>query len=155
MKNKIKYFIIDVDGVMTTGKFFYSSKGKELKEFGPHDSDGLKLIDKFIKILFVTADKRGFLISKKRIVDDLGYSLKLLTENNRYEFIKKIGFKNVIYMGDGYYDSKILGKVYFGIAPKNARIEAKKKANYITPNNAGNGAVMDACLKIKKLLVGN
>jgi 3-deoxy-D-manno-octulosonate 8-phosphate phosphatase (KDO 8-P phosphatase) len=155
MKNKIKYFIIDVDGVMTTGKFFYSSKGKVFKEFGPHDSDGLKLIDKFIKILFVTADKRGFLISKKRIVDDLGYSLKLLTENKRYEFIKKIGFKNVIYMGDGYYDSKILDKVYFGIAPKNARIEAKKKANYITPNNSGNGAVMDACLKIKKLLVGN
>ena len=36
--------IIDIDGVMTTGQFFYSEKGKVLKVFGPHDADGLKMI---------------------------------------------------------------------------------------------------------------
>ena len=71
MKKKIKdikYFICDVDGVMTNGQFFYSSKGKIMKIFGPHDSDGLKIIREFLKIIFVTADKRGFNISKKRIL---------------------------------------------------------------------------------------
>ena len=32
--------IIDIDGVMTTGQFLYSEKGKAFKVFGPHDSDG-------------------------------------------------------------------------------------------------------------------
>ena len=49
---KPKYFILDVDGVMTTGQFFYSKDGKIYKVFGPHDSDGLKILwrDKWIHI---------------------------------------------------------------------------------------------------------
>ena len=31
-------FLIDVDGVLTTGKFFYTIDGKVMKEFGPHDA---------------------------------------------------------------------------------------------------------------------
>ena len=41
IKMKPKYFILDVDGVMTTGQFMYSKNGKIFKVFGPHDSDGL------------------------------------------------------------------------------------------------------------------
>ena len=43
--------VIDVDGVMTTGQFLYSSKGKTYKVFGAHDADGLKLIrDKMLNL---------------------------------------------------------------------------------------------------------
>lgn len=58
-------FVLDVDGVMTTGQFLYSSDGKSHKVFGPHDADGLKLIKDKVNISFITADKRGFAISKK------------------------------------------------------------------------------------------
>ena len=64
-QKKPTYFIIDVDGVMTTGIQGYSSKGKILKFFGPHDNDGLKKLKNYINIKFVTADSRGFNISKK------------------------------------------------------------------------------------------
>ena len=64
-KKKPTYFIIDVDGVMTTGIQGYSSKGKILKFFGPHDNDGLKILKNYISIRFVTADSRGLSISKK------------------------------------------------------------------------------------------
>ena len=66
MKNKL-ILLIDVDGVMTTGQFLYSKDNKEYKVFGPHDNDGLKLIKDKIKIRFITADKRGYEITKKRI----------------------------------------------------------------------------------------
>ena len=50
--NKIPtHVIIDVDGVMTTGQFIYSNKGKQFKIFGAHDSDGLKFLSNFFKIL--------------------------------------------------------------------------------------------------------
>ena len=150
MKKKL-VFLLDVDGVMTTGQFFYTSKGKIAKVFGPHDSDGLKMIKNDIRIEFLTADHRGFLISKKRISEDLGFKIHLVTEEKRLNFIEKnYGLKNVIYMGDGIFDSKILKKDKYGIAPRNARPEAKKNSNFVTKNNSAEGAVLDACLNIKK-----
>ena len=142
---------MDVDGVMTTGQFIYSDKGKQYKIFGPHDSDGLKIIKKKIRINFVTADKRGFLISKKRISKDMGYNLNLVSEEDRYQYLnKKFGIKNIIYMGDGIYDAKILSDCYYGISPKNSRTEAKKSSDFITKNRSAEGAVLDACLHIDK-----
>ena len=142
-------FLLDVDGVMTTGQFLYSKDGKEYKIFGPHDSDGLKLLRDKLSIKFITADERGFPISKKRIVDDMGFELKLVSEQDRFEYIKvNYKFQKLIYMGDGYYDAEILKASMFGIAPKNARKEAKAASDYVTESNSGEGAVLDACLKI-------
>ena len=142
-------FLLDVDGVMTTGQFLYSQDGKAFKVFGPHDNDGLKLIKDKVTIKFITADKRGFPITKKRIVDDIGFELELVPEQSRYEYVKEsFGFQNLIYMADGYHDVEILKESLFGIAPKNARREAKDAADYVTESSAGEGAVLDACLKI-------
>jgi 3-deoxy-D-manno-octulosonate 8-phosphate phosphatase (KDO 8-P phosphatase) len=150
MKNIPKILVIDVDGVMTTGQFIYSKNGKEYKIFGPHDTDGLDILKKKIKIIFVTADKKGLAISKRRIETDLGYKLFLVNHHDRYKFIQKYGMKKVIYIGDGYHDAQILKDVLFAIAPKNARIEAKKTANFITNSNSGEGAILDAAIKINR-----
>lgn len=45
-----RVFILDVDGVLTTGQFFYSTEGKVYKVFGPDDNDALSLLSKFIDI---------------------------------------------------------------------------------------------------------
>jgi len=144
-------FLLDVDGVMTTGQFLYSQDGKVYKIFGPHDNDGLKLLTDKVTIRFITADKRGYSITKKRIADDMGFELDLVSEQSRFEYIKdRYGFQNLIYMGDGYHDAKILRESMFGIAPKNARREAIAAADYITESKAGEGAVLDACLELEK-----
>ena len=149
MKKKPKFIILDVDGVMTSGKFLYNSYGKVFKEFGPHDHDGLKIIKKFFKFLFITADKNGYSISKKRIVDHMNFNLKIVKEGERYNYLSdNFGLKNIIYFGDGIYDSKILKNCAFGIAPLNATNSAKKSADYITKKNSGDGAVLDGCMKI-------
>ena len=64
--NQNLIFICDVDGVLTTGHFLYSSEGKVMKIFGPDDNDGLAELSSFMEIRFVTSDKRGFEISKAR-----------------------------------------------------------------------------------------
>lgn len=151
---KTLYFILDVDGVMTTGQFLYSEQGKSYKIFGAHDNDGIKLISNLIKIIFVTADKRGYPITKKRIVEDMHQELHLVDEHNRLKFIDdNYGLSNTIYMGDGIFDADILKSCFFGIAPQNARIEAKSAAHYITPSKSAEGAVLDACIKIKQLFL--
>jgi len=146
-------FILDVDGVLTSGQFLYSIKGKIYKIFGPHDNDGLKMLSDKIDIKFVSADKRGFEITKKRI-SDMGFQVTLVNEFDRYNYIKKnFGLKNIIYMGDGIYDAKILKDCFFGIAPASGRIEARKAADFVTESNAGEGAVLDASLKILEILI--
>jgi len=153
--NMLNNFILDVDGVMTTGQFLYSEKGKVYKIFGPHDADGLKILKNKLNIVFITADKRGFSISEKRI-SDMGYRLELITEKDRYSYIKeKFGFENTAYMGDGIFDAPILRDCKFGIAPRNARIEAKKAADFVTPSASAEGAVCDACIQIDDKFFSN
>ena len=147
-------FVIDVDGVMTTGQFLYSAEGKAYKIFGPHDADGLKMIRDKFNILFITADKRGFPISKKRI-EDMEFPIELISEQDRHDYIKnKFGFEKTIFMGDGIFDASLIKASKFGIAPANARPEAKKAADFVTPSKSAEGAVCDACLEINKKFFG-
>lgn len=149
------HFVLDVDGVMTTGQFLYSVEGKAFKIFGPHDADGLKLIKDAVTITFISADKRGFGISKKRISDDMGYTLEYVPEGERYNYVKeKFGFEKTIYMGDGLFDAALIKDCKFGIAPSNARPEAKAVADFVTASPGGNGAVCDACIEIQKRFLG-
>jgi len=142
-------FILDVDGVINTGQFLYSEEGKIFKVFGPHDNDGLKLLKDKVRIRFITADKRGYPITKKRVVDDMGFELYLISEQERFEYIKQnYELDKLIYMGDGYHDAKILKACRFGIAPISARKEARESADFVTESKAGQGAVLDACLEI-------
>ena len=145
----IKTAVFDVDGVLTTGQFIYGTKGKMYKVFGAHDNDGIKMLSKLVNVFFVTADHRGFPITRKRIVQDMGMPLALVSENERLKYIEeRYGFDATVYMGDGLFDVEILAKCRFSIAPSNARKEAKIAAKYITENPSGQGAVLDACLEI-------
>ena len=148
---KPEMFVLDVDGVLTTGQFLYSKNGKEFKVFGPDDNDGLSLLKPFLKIHFVTQDKKGFAISKKRIVTDMKYPLNLVKTLDRVEWMKnKTSLNKIIYMGDSIFDHLIFSKVGYSIAPANADPLAKKYANFVTKRNSGERAVAEACLHILK-----
>ena len=145
----MKTFLIDVDGVMTTGQFFYTGDGKTMKVFGPDDNDGLSLLKPHMEIVFVTGDKKGFNISRKRIVDDMKYPLELVSTIRRVEWIsERYSLDEVIYMGDGIFDHYVFKEVRYSIATSNADENAKKHADYITKRSGGNRAVAEACLHI-------
>ncbi len=142
-------FVFDVDGVFTTGQFLYTSQGKFAKVFGPHDADGIKTIREHIRVCAISADSRGFAITKKRIEDDMGIPLTLVSESDRMDyFIKKFDPKTAIYMADGIHDIPILKLVAYGIAPQNAYPTAKDSADYVTTLRAGEGAVAEACYHV-------
>lgn len=150
MKNKKpNVFILDVDGVMTTGQFLYTADGKVMKVFGADDNDGLSLLKNHIEIRFVTGDKKGFPISKKRIVDDMGFELEIVSTIRRIEWIaERHPLESVIYMGDGIFDHYVMSKVGYSIAPANADKNAKAYASYVTERSGGDRAVAEACLHI-------
>jgi len=144
----MKYFICDVDGCLNDGKIYWSAEGKPFKAFGNYDHDGLRLLRPYLDIKFITADETGWSIIKSRVVDHMKFELHLVKEKDRYQWVESFGFDQVAYMGDGYYDAPIIKVASLGIAPKQGRIEARASADYVTPSNGGEGAVMDACLYI-------
>ena len=150
-KNKPSVFILDVDGVMTTGQFFYTDQGKAMKVFGPDDNDGLSLLKPFVEIRFMTGDRKGFEISKKRITDDMKYDLDLVSTIKRIDWIaERYPLDRVIYMGDGIFDHYVMKKVGYSIAPANADALARECADYVTERKGGDRAVAEACLHILK-----
>ncbi len=151
MQEKIKpaCFILDVDGVVTTGHFLYTAEGKAMKVFGPDDNDALSLLKAYLEIRFVTGDKKGLPISQKRIVDDMGFPLDVVSTIRRVEWIAAhFPLDTVIYMGDGIFDHYVMKDVLYAIAPANADENAKNSADYITVRMGGDRAVAEACLHI-------
>ena len=150
-----KIFILDVDGVMTNGQFIYSKEGKVLKVFGADDNDGLSLLKEFIDIRFVTGDKKGFDISKKRIETDMGFKIDLVSTIKRIDWIKdQHNTEEVIYMGDGIFDYIVMREVGYSIAPENADPLAKKYANFVTKRSGANRAVAEASIHILNKFFG-
>ncbi len=144
-----KVFIVDVDGVLSTGQFLYSDEGKMFKVFGADDNDGLSLLKPFIEVRFISGDKRGFSISQKRIVEDMDYPLDLVSTIRRVDWIKeKYSLDEVIYMGDGIFDHYVFKHVGYSIATANSDPLAKQKADFVTERTGGNRAVAEACLHI-------
>jgi 3-deoxy-D-manno-octulosonate 8-phosphate phosphatase (KDO 8-P phosphatase) len=144
-----KVFILDTDGVITTGQFFYTAEGKTMKVFGPDDNDALSLLKPYLETRFVTGDKKGYPISKKRISDDMKFKLDLVSTIHRVEWIKeRYNLAEVIYMGDGIFDHYVMQRVGYSIAPANADKLTASQANYVTKHSGGDRAVAEACLHI-------
>jgi 3-deoxy-D-manno-octulosonate 8-phosphate phosphatase (KDO 8-P phosphatase) len=141
--------ILDVDGVLTTGQFLYDSTGKVMKVFGPDDNDALSLLQPYLEIRFVTGDRKGFNITKKRVVDHMNYPLDLVSTINRAGWIqKRYALDKVIYMGDGIFDHYVFKQVGYSIATNDADENAIRCADYVTKRSGGNRAVAEACLHI-------
>ena len=153
-KIKPKYFIFDVDGVITNGQMVYDQYGKKYKIFGQDDHDSLKLMAKYINILFISGDKAGFKISKKR-VEDMGFSIKYLPIKIRESWIeKKFKLKNCIYMGDGIFDHLIMKKTFYSVAPRGTLDHVKKSAKYVTKRKPSERAVAEAVIHLLKKIYG-
>ncbi len=149
MEKILKNLVLDVDGVFTTGQFLYTAEGKFAKVFGPHDNDGIKLISQVMNVVCISADKRGWAITKKRIADDMGLKLEMVSESERVDWFRKnFDLAETAYVGDGIYDAKVFEYVAYSIAPANAFYVALKKADYVTQAKSGEGAVAEACLHI-------
>lgn len=142
-------FVLDVDGELTTGHFFYSADREMMKIFGPDDNDALSLLSPYLEIRFVTGDQKGINITRKRVVDDMKYPLDFVSTIRRVEWIEeRYPLQSVIYMGDGIFDHYVMKEVGYAIAPANADPLAKRAAHFVTQRKGSDRAVAEACLHI-------
>lgn len=146
---KLEFFILDLDGVFTDGKFHYSKDGKIFKVFGADDHEALKMLQDVLEIHVVTADSRGFEISSKRIKGDMKLPLHLVSSRERPDWISERFPKDLTaYMGDGILDPHVFREVAYSIAPANSLRQTKRAADFVTKAIGGERAVAEACLHL-------
>ena len=148
----IKLLIMDVDGVLTDGKFYYVSLPDgaflETKGFDSRDGLGLRLAHHYgLKTGIITG--RGSPVIEAR-AKDLG--IQYLYQN----CLEKIGpfqeisaaagveAAEVSYVGDDLTDLPLLTRVGLGVAVANADKIVRKHAHFCTKNVGGSGAVREA-----------
>jgi 3-deoxy-D-manno-octulosonate 8-phosphate phosphatase (KDO 8-P phosphatase) len=149
---KIKLLLMDVDGVMTDGRFYYlvlpGGGMLETKGFDSRDGLGLRLAHHAgIKTGIITG--RSSLVIESR-VKDLGIHFlqqNALEKIEPYERIRnaaQVNDEEVCYMGDDLTDLPLLRRVGLGVSVANGDDLVRKYAHFCTSRAGGCGAVREA-----------
>ena len=81
----------------------------------------------------------------------MGFDLFLVSTYQRIDWIKKkFNHKQVIYMGDGIFDYRVMKEVGYGISTFDSDPKTKKFANFITKRKEAERAVAEAAIHIKQ-----
>jgi len=158
--SRIKLLVMDVDGTLTDGKVYYSSRGEELKVFSIRDGMGIVLMNSSglttaiitsedSEIVTARAKKLNILhviLGSRNKEQDLG---SLATELN-------IELKEIAYIGDDINDIPALKISGIAACPNNAVDSVKSICNFKAKSDGGNGAVrelIEAILLSKNLSI--
>ena len=141
---KIKIVLTDVDGVLTDGGMYYTSKGDTMKRFHVRDGMGVTLLrKKNIRTIIVTKEKNLIIkqwaknMKIEKLYDGVLQKGKILDKICKNY---KVTPSEVAYIGDDTNDLDLLKKVGLSAAPNDAIMDAKKISSYVCKNKGGNAA---------------
>ena len=145
--SKIRLLALDVDGILTDGRLYFSSNGEELKTFHSLDGHGIKMLQKRkIEVAIITGRTSTILeqraaeldiVSVYQGVEDKLRSLNAILENQPYTI------DEVAYAGDDLPDLIALQAVGLSFSVPNAHPTVKAAVDLITSLNGGSGAVRE------------
>ena len=151
---QIKMLLMDVDGVLTDGKFYYLDNGSEGKSFDVKDGFSIRLAKmKGLKTGIITGKMSSIV---ERRANELcmeefhqGYFDKVEVYNGIKER-QKLTDSEIAYIGDDLFDLGVLSRVGFSACPKDAIDEVRERVDYVCDRRGGEGAVRELIEMILK-----
>lgn len=146
----IRLLILDVDGVLTDGTLYYTSKGEEIKNFNVRDGLGVRLLmDCGIEVGVITGRSSPAVSARcaeLKIREDLVFleSKDKDADLNRMLAILKIADEEMAAMGDDLPDLPMLGRAGFSFCPADAAPEVAAECHHVCGKDGGRGAVREA-----------
>ncbi|MCD6060875.1 MAG: YrbI family phosphatase [Moraxellaceae bacterium] len=150
----VRLLALDVDGVLTDGRLYFSEDGNELKTFDIQDGHGLKLLQAAGVQCAIITGRNTQLVGRRAA--NLGIRHLLQGREDKLVALREltgelgIPLEQVAYVGDDWPDLPALIKVGLGIAVANAHSELRIHADYVTQLEGGRGAVREVCDLILK-----
>ncbi len=152
---RIKLFLMDVDGVLTDGRLYYTERGEEIKVFDVKDGLGIKLLQRAgIEVGVISGRSSAPLLKR---LEELGIEEVHTGRNNKLEVLerilkdKKLKVEDVAFVGDDYLDVPVLKVVGFPATVKDALPLVKRYALYVSKREGGRGAVREIAEFLLKL----
>jgi 3-deoxy-D-manno-octulosonate 8-phosphate phosphatase (KDO 8-P phosphatase) len=144
---KIKAFVFDVDGVLSSTRIPLATNGEPMRTVNIKDGYAMHLaVKKGYQLGIITG---GNTESVKIRFERLGVQhiyMESHTKINDYEdFLLTSGLKDeeVIFCGDDIPDYEVMQRVGLSVAPADAAPEIKQIAGYISPCKGGDGIARD------------
>lgn len=151
----MKWIFTDVDGVLTDGRVTIDINGNETKTISYRDLDAIGVGRRNgYDFAFVTGeDSKMVRVLANRFNVEVVYA----GAKNKVPILTQaaenfgLSISEVFYIGDSDRDAPVLEICGFGIAPRNATINAKMAANYVTEVDGGHGVLLEV---VDKLITG-
>lgn len=141
---RVKLVITDVDGVLTDGGMYYTSKGDVMKKFHVLDGMGVNMLRrKGILTVIITKEKNSIItrwatkMNIAKLYDGITKKELVLGKICKAFNVKPV---EIAYIGDDINDLELLNKVGLAAAPNDARYYVKARCDYVCKNNGGQGA---------------
>lgn len=145
--SRVRFLLMDCDGVLTDGRLFYGGSGEVVKVFHARDGEGIVqwhkaggrsgiLSGRNSPIVELRADQLAIEFVRQGIHDKLPAFEDLLAEAG-------IVADEVAYIGDDTPDLPVLKASGFPVAVGDAIDQAKEAAIYVTRAKGGKGAVRE------------
>ncbi len=144
---KLKLLLLDVDGVLTDGKLYFTNSGEEMKSFHSLDGHGIKmLIETGVEVGIITG-RTSKLLEKRS--QDLGIELLIQGRQDKLNVLTEImeatglDFEEIGYAGDDLPDIPVLQMVGSSFSVPLGHTLVKSSVQAITETGGGNGAVRE------------
>ena len=145
----IRLLVLDVDGVLTDGRLYFSPRGEELKCFDVRDGYGLKSVQRAGITVAVISGRRSAAVEAR--ARELGIEhVHQGIEDKRAVFgdlLERLGLEPTAAacVGDDAPDVPLLEAAGLAIAVADAHDCARAAAEYVTRRDGGRGAVREVC----------
>ena len=146
---KLKWLLLDVDGVLTDGRLVYGPDGERTKVFHVRDGLGLRLVQRSGLQVGIISGRESQALKVR--ADDLGIDWLAMERSDKgpafAEFLAAQGVtpEQVAFMGDDLVDLPILLRCGLAFAPADAVPEVRERAHRVLKERGGWGVVRELC----------
>jgi 3-deoxy-D-manno-octulosonate 8-phosphate phosphatase (KDO 8-P phosphatase) len=141
---KIRLLLLDVDGVLTDGRLYYTAEGEAMKAFDVKDGHGIVLLRDHVE-LGVISGRPG--LARKRL-EELRFKHFVFSQRDKvqgYAELAHLGIpdEEVAYMGDDVNDLGLLRRVGLSACPADAHPSVRAAVHLVAQAPGGRGAVRE------------
>ncbi len=147
--SRIRLLSLDVDGVLTDGRLYFTEQGQELKTFSSQDGHALKMLRQGgCEVAIITGRSTRLVTRRAR---ELGIRHVFQAARDKRDawaqLLERTGqpASAIAHMGDDIPDLPVLRRAGLALAPANLNPVLREHVHYVTQAPGGAGAVREVC----------
>jgi len=149
MASRVELLLLDVDGVLTDGRLYFTNSGDEIKSFSTLDGHGIKMLRQGGVETGIITGRTSTLLERR--ARDLGIELLYQGREDKLAVLdeilagRAIDRTRVAYAGDDFPDLPVLRAVGLSFSVPAGHPDVRARVHAVTGFAGGAGAVREIC----------